>query len=138
MFYLSNSPWNMYQYLKLFLDFNKFPKGPILLRNFTTPFDRNLKPEKPHKQKEIINILKTYPDLKFILIGDSGEHDASIYTEIAVQYPERILAIYLKSVKHKRQMNRIRSIVDEFKTTPVLMADTSGDAQIHAKENGFI
>lgn len=138
MFYLSNSPWNMYQYLKLFLDFNKFPKGPILLRNFTTPFDRNLKPEKPHKQKEIINILKTYPELKFILIGDSGEHDASIYTEIAVQYPDRILAIYLKSVKNKRQMNHIRSIVDNFKTTPLLMADTSGDAQIHAIESGFI
>lgn len=138
MFYLSNSPWNMYQYLKLFLDFNKFPKGPILLRNFTTPFDRSLKPEKPHKQKEIINILKTYPQLNFILIGDSGEHDASIYTDIAVQYPDRILAIYLKSVKHKRQMSRIRSIVDEFKITPILMADTSGDAQIHAIENGFI
>jgi phosphatidate phosphatase APP1 len=138
MFYLSNSPWNMYQYLKLFLDFNKFPKGPILLRDFTTPFDRSLKPEKPHKQKEIINILKTYPELKFILIGDSGEHDASIYTEIADQFPGRILAIYLKSVKHKRQMNRIRSIVDEFNTIPILMADTSGDAQIHAIEFGFI
>ena len=138
VFYISNSPWNLYQYLKLFLDFNKFPKGPILLRNFRTPFDRSLKPEKPHKQKEIINILKTYPELKFILIGDSGEHDASIYTDIAVQYPDRILAIYLKSVRHKGQMKRIRSIVDEFKTTPVFMVDTSGEAQIQAKEMGFI
>ncbi len=138
MFYLSNSPWNMYQYLKLFLDYNKFPKGPILLRNFRTPFDRSLRPEKPHKQREILNILKTYPDLSFILIGDSGEHDASIYTEIAVQYPDRILSIYLKSVRHKGQMRRIRSIVDNFKTTPVLMAETSADAQLHARENGFI
>ena len=138
VFYISHSPWNLYQYLKLFLDFNKFPKGPILLRNFRTPFDRSLKPEKPHKQKEIINILKTYPELKFILIGDSGEHDASIYTDIAVQYPDRILAIYLKSVRHKGQMKRIRSIVDEFKTIPVFMVDTSGEAQIQAKEMGFI
>jgi len=58
--------------------------------------------------------------------------------KIAYQYPDMILVIYLKSVKHKRQMNRIRSIVDEFKTTPTLMADTSGDVQIHAIENGFI
>lgn len=138
IFYLSNSPWNLYQYLKLFLDFNKFPKGPMLLRNFRTPFDRNLKPEKPHKQKEIINILKTYPKLNFILIGDSGEHDASIYTDIAVQYPERIKAIYLLSVKHRRQMRRIKSIVDNFKTTPVLMVDTAAIAEEHARENGFI
>lgn len=138
IFYLSNSPWNLYQYLKLFLDYNKFPKGPMLLRNFRTPFDRTLKPEKPHKQKEIINILKTYPKLNFILIGDSGEHDASIYTDIAVQYPDRIKAIYLLSVKHKRQMRRIKSIVDNFKTTPVLMVDTAKIAEEHARENGYI
>lgn len=138
MFYISNSPWNMYQYLKLFLDYNKFPKGPILLRNFRTPFDRSLKPEKPHKQKEIINILKTYPELKFILIGDSGEHDASIYTEIAAQYPDRILVIYLRSVKHKKKMERVQSIVTEFETTPVLLIDNSIDAEAHARQSGYI
>ena len=138
IFYLSNSPWNLYQYLKLFLDFNKFPKGPILLRNFRGPFDRSLKPEKPHKQKEIINILKTYPDLNFILIGDSGEHDASIYTEIAEKYPERILAIYLRSVKHKKSMRRVHGVIDAFESVPVLMVENSIDAEAHARENGFI
>ena len=138
VFYISNSPWNLYQYLKLFMDFNKFPKGPMLLRNFRTPFDRSIKPEKPHKQKEIINILKTYPDLKFILIGDSGEHDASIYTDIAAQFPDRILAIYLRSVNHKKQMDRIRSIVSEFDSTPILMVDNSDEAEKHAREMGFI
>ena len=138
IFYLSNSPWNLYEYLKLFLDHNAFPKGPILLRKFSTPFDGNLKPEKPHKQKEITNILQTYPALKFILIGDSGEHDASIYTEIAAQYPDRIMTIYLRSVKHKKQMNRVRSIIDNFKTTPVLMVESSQEAVAHAREHGFI
>jgi len=138
IFYLSNSPWNLYEYLKLFLDHNGFPKGPILLRDFVTPFDRSLKPEKPHKQKEITNILKTYPDMKFILIGDSGEHDASIYTEIAAQYSDRIMAIYLRSVKHKRQMERVRSLVDNFDTVPVLLAENSNEAEKHARENGFI
>lgn len=138
VFYLSNSPWNLYQYLKLFLEVNNFPKGPILLRDFRTPFDRTLKPEKPHKQKEIINILKTYPHLKFILIGDSGEHDPAIYTDIAAQYPDRILAIYLRSVKHRKRMERVQSIVDNFETVPVLMVKTSKEAEEHARENGFI
>lgn len=138
MIYLSNSPWNLYQYLRIFLEINDFPKGPILLRHFRTPFDKTLRPEKPHKQKEIINILKTYPNLNFILIGDSGEHDPAIYTEIAAQYPDRILAIYLRSVKHKRQMKRVRSIVDKFTTVPVLMVETSEQAEEHARELGFI
>ncbi|WP_373055555.1 App1 family protein [Zunongwangia sp. H14] len=138
MFYLSNSPWNLYEYLKLFLDHNNFPKGAILLRDFRTPFDAATKPEKPHKQKEIINILKAYPDLKFILIGDSGEHDASIYTDIAAQYSDRILAIYLRSVTHKGSMERVRSVIDNFDSTPVLLADSSEEAIQHARENGFI
>lgn len=136
--YLSNSPWNLYEYLKLFLEINDFPKGPILLRDFRTPFDKTLRPEKPHKQKEIVNILKTYPNLNFILIGDSGEHDPAIYTEIAAQYPDRIPAIYLRSVNHKRQMRRVRSIVDNFTTVPVLMVETSEQAEKHARNMGFI
>lgn len=138
VFYLSNSPWNLYEYLKLFLDYNKFPKGPILLRDLRTPFEAAIKPEKPHKQKEITNILKTYPDLKFILIGDSGEHDATIYTEIAAQYSDRILAIYLRSVRHEKRMERVRSIIDNFDTVPVLMVENSVDAEKHARENGWI
>jgi len=138
VFYLSNSPWNLYEYLKLFLELNNFPKGAILLRDFRNPFDRSLKPEKPHKQKEIINILKTYPKLKFILIGDSGEHDPRIYTDIAAQYPDRILVIYLRSVNHRKRMARVQSIVDEFKTVPVLSVETLEEAEEHARENGFI
>lgn len=138
VFYLSNSPWNLYEYLKLFLEVNGFPKGPILLRDFRTPFDRTLKPEKPHKQKEIINILKTYPHLNFILIGDSGEHDPAIYTDIAAQFSDRILAIYLRSVKHRGKMERVRSVVENFKTVPVLLVKTSEEAEAHAYEHGFI
>ncbi len=138
IFYLSNSPWNMYQYLSLFLDHNEFPKGPILLRSFSSIFQRATGSEKPHKQKEIINLLESYPDLKFILIGDSGEHDATIYTDIAAQFPTRILCIYLRSVEHKRRMRHVKSIVDNFRVTPVLLVEKSADAEAHAKNQKFI
>lgn len=138
IFYLSNSPWNLYPYLKLFLEVNSFPKGPILLRDFRTPFDRSLRPEKPHKQKEIINILKTYPQLNFVLIGDSGEHDPAIYTDIAAQFPDRILAIYLRSVSHRKKMERVQSIVDEFKSVPVLLVKDSQIAVEHARSQKWI
>lgn len=138
VFYLSNSPWNMYHYLQSFLDHNGFPKGPILLRSFSSFFQRATGPEKPHKQKEIINLLEAYPSLKFVLIGDSGEHDATIYTEIAAQFPHRILCIYLRTVNHKRRMRYVRSIVDNFNATPVLLVETSDQAEQHAKSQGYI
>ncbi len=132
-FYVSNSPWNLYDYLSAFFKKNNFPKGPILLRDFRTPFDKTPKPKMPHKQSEILNLLKMYPEMKFVLIGDSGEKDADIYTKIATQYPNRILAIYLRSVNHKRKEKRIQKIIDSFKITPILLVRTSDEAIAHAK-----
>ena len=138
IFYVSHSPWNLYRYLEYFLKKNNFPKGPIILRNFPKPFAKRPKDEKPQKQKEIINILKTYSELKFILIGDSGEHDPSIYMEIVHLFPNRILAIYLRSVNHKKKMLCVKELYKNFTTIPVLLVNSSDAAIEHAKTHGFI
>ncbi len=138
VFYVSHSPWNLYRYLEVFLQKNNFPKGPILLRDFVNPFAKKYKPEKPQKQKEIINILKTYPKLPFVLIGDSGEHDPDIYIEIAEAHPERILAIYLRNVNHKKKMLRVKGLFEKYETVPVLLVENSKAAFAHARELGFI
>lgn len=138
IFYVSHSPWNLYRYLDYFLKQNKFPKGPIILRKFPSVFKRKAKDEKPEKQKEIINLLKAYPDLKFILIGDCGEHDPDIYIEIAQLFPNRILAIYLRSVIHKKKMLRVSGLFSNYKSTPVLLVESSEQAIEHATKLGFI
>lgn len=138
IFYVSHSPWNLYRYLEVFLETNNFPKGPILLRDFANPFAKKYKSEKPQKQHEIINIMKTYPKLSFILIGDSGERDPDIYIEIAEAHPERILAIYLRNVNHKRKMIRVKGLFEKYETVPVLLVEDSDAAVTHAREMGFI
>ncbi len=137
-FYVSNSPWNLYDYLSAFIKKNKFPKGPILLRDFRTPFDKTPKPKMPHKQSELINLLEMYPTLNYILIGDSGEKDADIYTNIAQQYPNRILAIYLRNVRHRRKERRIQKIIQSFNTCPILLFSDANEAVLHAKKMRFI
>lgn len=133
MFYVSHSPWNLYRYLEMFLNINKFPKGPIILRSFV-----DFRSKKPQKHKEVLNILKTYPEMKFILIGDSGEHDADIYMEIAKNHPNRVAAIYLRTVRHKKRVKRIKKLVESYTLTPVLLIETSEDALAHARAHGFI
>ncbi|WP_296382524.1 phosphatase domain-containing protein [Winogradskyella sp.] len=138
IFYVSNSPWNLYRYLEFFLRMNNFPKGPILLRDFRIPFDRTPKTELAHKYHEIYNILYTYPDLKFILIGDCGEKDAYIYLDVVKAFPNRISAIYLRSVNHSNKMKRISVLFKSYKEVPVLIVENSHDAEMHAKNKGFI
>jgi len=137
IFYVSHSPWNLYRYLEFFLKQNAFPKGPILLRSFKDIF-RKKSGAQPQKHIEIVNILKTYPTLKFILIGDSGEHDADIYLDLASEFPKQVAAIYLRSVSHKKKMQRVRALFKDYNKTPVLLVESSSQAIEHARHHGFI
>lgn len=138
IFYVSNSPWNLYRYLAFFLKNNNFPKGPILLRDFRTPFDRTPKMELAHKYHEIFNILKTYPNLNFILIGDCGEKDAYIYLDVVKEFPNRIAAIYLRAVEHTKRMKRISNLFEDYNEVPVLIVENGEQALLHARKHGFI
>jgi phosphatidate phosphatase APP1 len=138
IFYVSHSPWNLYRYLEYFLTKNNFPKGPIILRSFPKLFYKNNNNEKPRKQKEILNLLKTYPYLKFILIGDIGQHDPYIYLDIAEQFPLRITAIYLRNVTHKKKIEQVKKLYKDFKYIPMLLVEDNLQALEHAKSHKFI
>jgi phosphatidate phosphatase APP1 len=138
IFYVSHSPWNLYRYLELFLKTNDFPKGPILLRSMASFRARNRKSAAPQKQHEIVNILETYRELPFVLIGDSGEKDGDIYIEIAKRYPNQVKAIYLRSVNDTKRIERVTSLFKEFKEVPFLLVKETEDAVIHAQKHGFI
>ncbi|WP_397364826.1 App1 family protein [Olleya sp. R77988] len=138
VFYVSHSPWNLYRYLEFFLRTNNFPKGPILLRSFRNIFKKKTANCKTEKQVEIENILKTYPDFSFILIGDSGERDPDIYLKIVNDYPNRIKAVYLRSVNDKKKIRRVNNLLKHYQNTPVLLVNSSKEATIHAKSNGLI
>ncbi|MBW4969584.1 DUF2183 domain-containing protein [Croceibacter atlanticus] len=134
IFYVSNSPWNLYRYLEYFLKHNNFPKGPILLRDFRTPFDKTKKRKESHKEHEIKNIIKTYPNKKFVLIGDAGEHDIDIYLDIVKHFPNRIKAIYIRTVNHKKRMLRIQRLIKDYTNVPVLLFQESKEVLVHARK----
>ena len=110
-FYVSNSPWNFYDLLIDFLEINNLPKGPVLQRDFGFVYENRPKGYKGHKYVTIRHILKTYPDLPFVLIGDSGEKDAAIYLDITREFPGRIKAIFIRDVNSQKRTRRIRKLI---------------------------
>ncbi len=94
VFYVSKSPWNLYDFLIDFMDYHELPRGPLLLR------DVGLREAPPidHKTAAVSRLLETYPNLPFILIGDSGERDPDIYLATAAQNPGRVRAIYIRDL----------------------------------------
>ncbi|HPY39990.1 MAG TPA: DUF2183 domain-containing protein, partial [Thiolinea sp.] len=88
IFYVSSSPWNLYEFLEDFMRLNKIPLGTLFLRDFGL---QTLKASHhDHKSHYIKQIMDTYPQLPFILIGDSGQHDPEIYSELLSQRPQQV------------------------------------------------
>ena len=133
VFYVSKSPWNLYAPLAEYLDLQGFPRGPLLLRDF------GLRPSKTHKTDAIEDILKTYPKLPFVLSGDSGEHDPEIYSALVRRYPERIRAIYIRSV-HVKRIGEVERLAAEVSTTgcQLVLAPDAETAAAHAAAEGLI
>jgi phosphatidate phosphatase APP1 len=139
-FYVSSSPWNLYDLLIDFLDINDIPEGPLLLRDFGLDVEKESSDHMGHKFKEIKNILLTYPQLNFVLIGDSGQEDPAIYREVVKQFPNRILAIYIRDVQladREKIAVDISNTLAESKVDMVIV-DNTVEAAEHAAKNGLI
>ncbi|MER2998216.1 App1 family protein [Pontibacter populi] len=142
-FYVSSSPWNNYDLLYHFLELNEIPQGPLLLRDFGIDETKlGHSDHMSHKYKEIENILITYPELDFILIGDSGQQDAAIYSEVVKNHPGRIMVIYIRDVAIEKHTKKVVGIADELKKgggdVEMLLVKETTEAAEHAASKGFI
>jgi phosphatidate phosphatase APP1 len=137
LFYVSKSPWNLYVPLMEYLEHQKIPLGPLILRDFGL----RLKKRPDHKTSAIETILQTYPGLKFVLVGDSGEHDPEIYAAIVRRFPERISVIYIRSVDpNPSRIKAIEALVRQVRPTgcQLVLAPDSEFAAAHAAGEGLI
>lgn len=138
IFYVSSSPWNLYAPLEEFLKIQKIPQGPLFLKDFGSHTIFQHSDHASHKIDKIEMILNTYTHLPFILIGDSGERDPEIYHEIVGKYPNRIRAVYIRSIDTEPgRLAAIDKLIAETAETGcqlVLAADTEFAAAHAAAE----
>ncbi|MDB4948506.1 MAG: hypothetical protein JWM27_1155 [Gemmatimonadetes bacterium] len=142
VFYVSSSPWNFYDILAEFLDLQRIPRGPLLLRDWgVTRREPGTGGHSGHKLAAIRRILDLYPALPFLLIGDSGQEDPEIYHRIVHRYPDRILAVYVRNVTPAAlRRETIRALAAEVKAagSTLLLTDDTLAAARHAAARGWI
>lgn len=99
VFYVSSSPWNLVDLLEDFLDLNGIPPGPLLLQDLGVDDGKFISPRgHRHKLERTLELIATYPQLKWILCGDTGQADAQLYAEAVLRHPDRIVAVYIRDV----------------------------------------
>ncbi|MGH3088035.1 MAG: App1 family protein, partial [Rubrobacteraceae bacterium] len=129
LFYVSSSPWNIYDLLVDFMDVHGVPAGPIFLKDWSPTV---LGKHEDHKLGLIRRLLADYPDLPFVLIGDSGQEDPEIYHDAAIENPGRIQAIYIRDVTGEERRKEITALSKRIPDVQMKLVKDSAAAAEHA------
>jgi phosphatidate phosphatase APP1 len=143
MFYVSSSPWNLYDLLSDFFNLRGIPIGPVLFLRDWGLSDDGFLPlhNRAHKLSYIKEIVETYTSLPFILIGDSGQEDPEIYAEVVSRYPDRVRAVYIRNVsRDAARIERVKVLAEEVLKagSVLLLAETTLPLAEHAAKQGWI
>ena len=148
-FYVSSSPWNLYDVLDEFMGIHKLPPGPLLLRDLGIARPQTTPPPGvtgsaalpfAHKLHEIDDLLATYPALPFVLVGDSGQEDVRIYREVVRRHPGRIRVVYIRDVQVPARAMLVGPVAAELETegVPMLLVPDYATAAAHAAGLGLV
>ncbi len=141
-FYVSSSEWNLYDFIREFCRFQQMPDGVFLLKDLKvklSDFWRSGGGDHSHKVHKIREILKTYPDYPFILIGDNGQQDPENYRRIAQEFSSQIKLIYIRNVRRKRA-SYVEKMREELEATGVetFLFEHSRELWTHAFEKNLL
>jgi len=124
--YVSGSPWQLYPVINTFISEEQFPFGAIELKQFRVK-DRSLisfisADQQSYKKNAISTIMNRFPEREFILIGDSGEKDPEVYTEIADLYKGKIKYIFIRDAGLIEEgSSRRKAIIAKAGTTKIVI-----------------
>ena len=99
LFILSGSPQHLFRPIEQFLEYHHFPKHTLILKK---AHGENLDPltdQFAYKSQKIERLIKLYPNIKWVMFGDSGEKDREVYRAIKEKYPKRVLEYYIRDVE---------------------------------------
>jgi phosphatidate phosphatase APP1 len=94
--YLSNGPWNLAGPLGRFLERHGFPPGALLLTDWGPTPTRWFRDGRAHKRTSLQRLAADLPDVRWTLVGDTGEHDPALYEEFTGAQPDRVRAVLLR------------------------------------------
>ena len=143
IFYVSRSSWNLHDLFEEFLEVNELPPGPLFLtdqRVIEAPSRVMGGDRETHKFDTVHMLLRTYPTMRFILVGDSGMRDPELYASIVENHPGRILAVYIRDVSKEKRDREVQAIAGslEREGVPLVRMTDARAAAEHAAAQGWI
>ena len=140
-FYVSSSEWNLYDYILEFTVVNEIPRGVFLLNQLKLLSQLLKTGQNNHQTKftRIVRILETYPKQRFILLGDSSQHDPYIYEAVVKHFPKQVHAVYIRDI-YENNKEKVQDVLYKIEAAgvPCCFFKHSSDAILHSKKIGLV
>ncbi|BDZ42203.1 hypothetical protein GCM10025865_15020 [Paraoerskovia sediminicola] len=102
--YLSTGAWNTAATLRRFLDTNGYPAGPLLLTDWGPTNTGWFRSGPVHKNAEIDRLVRDLPDVRWLLVGDDGQHDPVIYARASDLHRDHVAGIAIRQLTPGQQL----------------------------------
>ncbi|MBD8702194.1 phosphatase domain-containing protein [Frigoribacterium sp. CFBP9039] len=96
--YLSTGAWNVAPTLSRFLSRNLYPSGPLLLTDWGPTHDRFFRSGREHKHASLDRLAKEFPHMRWLLVGDDGQHDEELYGRFLHEHPDSVAAVAIRQL----------------------------------------
>jgi len=131
--YISSGAWNLYDIVLNYLETYALPPGAILLNDWGSRARSFQAVAHAHKAEHVSALLTRFPQLPFLLIGDDVQEDPELYAKVAVAYPGRIAAIWIRAVRNTPErgasIESLRSALATAGTSLVVATETDSFAR---------
>jgi phosphatidate phosphatase APP1 len=102
--YVSTGAWNTARTLRGFLARNGYPAGPLLLTDWGPSNTGWFRSGVQHKDASIDTLMRAFPQVSWLLIGDDGQHDPDIYSRAVKRWPGRVAAVAIRELTPAQQV----------------------------------
>ncbi len=104
IFYVSTGAWNTAPTLTRFLRRNNFPTGPLLLTDWGPTNTGWFRSGQLHKSSQFDRLATEFPNCRWILVGDDGQHDPALYGDFARAHPDSVEVIAIRQLTPAQQV----------------------------------
>jgi phosphatidate phosphatase APP1 len=104
IFYLSTGAWNTAPTMTRFLRRWGYPAGPLLLTDWGPTNTGWFRSGREHKREALRRLARELPQLRWVLVGDDGQHDPLVYGEFARERPDLVDAIAIRQLTATEQV----------------------------------
>jgi phosphatidate phosphatase APP1 len=102
--YLSTGAWNVALPIARFLDRHGYPPGPLLMTDWGPTPEGWFRSGRAHKRRELRRLVGELPQLRWVLVGDDGQHDPQLYEELADESPDAVRMVLIRELSATQQV----------------------------------